>query len=225
MGFHVKSGHVFSALENATSGILAEGCIGGGTGMICHGFKGGTGTASRKVSIEGQIYNLGALVQANYGGRESFQINGVPVGKEIPDLLPEFHYPSTPAERSGSIIVIIATDAPLVGGQLVRLAKRVPMGIARLGGISANSSGDIFLAFSTANPGAAKRTGIASVQMLPNDLMTPLFEGTIQVTEEAIINCLIAAQTTSGINNNTVYALPHTRLMEIFNRYRSGFKG
>ena len=221
MGFHVKPEHVFSALKHAASGILAEGCVGGGTGMICHGFKGGTGTASRRISIEDTHYTIGALVQTNYGSRESLKIGGVPVGKEIPDLLPEFHYPPLHGERSGSIIVIIATDAPLIGKQLTRLAKRVPMGIARLGGVSANSSGDIFLAFSTANPGAARRTGIAEVRMLPNDLMTPLFEATIQATEEAIVNCLVSAQTTTGINHNIAYALPHARLMQVLENHRA----
>ncbi len=221
MGFHVKPEHVFSALGNAASGILAEGCAGGGTGMICHGFKGGTGTASRRISIEGVYYNLGALVQANHGSRESLKINGVPVGKEIPDLMPEFHYPPLSGERSGSIIVIIATDAPLIGKQLTRLAKRVPMGIARVGGVSANSSGDIFLAFSTANNGAARRSGIVEVKMLPNDLITPLFEATIQATEEAIVNCLVGAQTTTGINHNVAYALPHARLIEVLGNHRA----
>ncbi len=215
-GFHVTKEHVISALESAKSGPVAEGNVGGGTGMICHQFKGGIGTASRQVEIADHEYTIGILVQANYGVRETFTIAGVPLGNELSDLMPEFR----PTDReTGSIIVIVATDAPLLPHQLKRLARRVPLGISKVGGYASNGSGDIFIAFSTANPGAAARKGILDVEMLPNDSISPLFLATAQATEEAIVNAMVAARTMTGINGNTVYALPHDRLIDILKEH------
>jgi D-aminopeptidase len=211
-GQHVKAEHVFSALDHAASGIVAEGCVGGGTGMICHEFKGGIGTASRKTT---QGYTVGVLVQANYGLRSQLTIAGVPVGREITDLMPE----RRPHSETGSIIVVVATDAPLLPHQLKRLARRVPLGIGRLGGMGGNSSGDIFIAFSTANAGVAARSGLQTVSMLPNDEINPLFAATVQATEEAILNAMVAAQTMTGINGYTVHALPHDRVREALKKY------
>lgn len=217
-GFHVKRDHVFEALNNARSGKVAEGCVGGGTGMICHGFKGGIGTSSRKVTVGSRVYTIGVLVQANYGTRESLTIAGVPVGKEIPDLMPDID-PLKKDEDHGSIIVVVATDAPLLPHQLKRLARRVPIGIGRMGGFAGNGSGDIFIAFSTANPGAANREEDRNLVMIPNEQMSPLFEATAQATEESILNALIAAKDMTGKNNTKVYALPHDRLIEILKKY------
>ncbi len=217
-GFHVKKEHVFSALDTASSGSVAEGNVGGGTGMICHGFKGGIGTSSRIIDKNMGGYTVGALVQANYGGRKSLTVAGVPVGREINNLMPIFNSGESNSAGS-SIIVVVATDAPLLPHQLKRLAKRVPIGIAKVGGYGSNSSGDIFIAFSTANPGAASRTGTKEVKMFPNEQISSLFEATAQATEEAIINALIAAETMAGINGNTVFALPHNRLQETLKKY------
>jgi len=215
-GFHVTKEHVIDALESAKSGPVEEGNVGGGTGMIAHQFKGGIGTASRQVKIAGSDYTIGILVQANYGVRETFTIAGVPLGDELSDLMPEFR----PTDReTGSIIVVVATDAPLLPHHLKRLARRVPMGISKVGGYASNGSGDIFIAFSTANPGAAEREGLQDVEMLPNDAISPLFLATVQATEEAIVNAMVAAETMVGINGNTVYALPHDRLVEILKKY------
>mgnify|MGYP001557431536 FL=1 len=219
-GFHVRKEHAFSALDGARSGPVAEGNVGGGTGMSCHQFKGGIGTASRQLEPEDGAYTLGVLVQANYGLRDTLTIAGVPVGQEITDLMPE--YPSASAgqgDELGSIIVVVATDAPLLPHQLKRLARRVPMGIAKLGGYGGNGSGDIFIAFSTANPGVGARTGLPQPHMLPNDLMSPLFLATVQATEEAIVNALVAAETMTGINGNTKHAIPHERLKECMKKY------
>ncbi len=216
-GFHVTRQHVVDALESADGGPVAEGNVGGGTGMICHQFKGGIGTSSRKVTIAEHEYTLGVLVQANYGSRETFTVAGVPLGDKFPDLMPVFR----PADKeTGSIIVVVATDAPLLPSQLKRLARRVPLGISKLGGYGSNSSGDIFIAFSTANSGAAAREGVLEIEMLPNDSISPLFLATAQATEEAIVNALVAAKTMVGINGNTVYALPHDRLIEILREYK-----
>ena len=214
-GFHVKPEHVFGALEGAKAGAVAEGNVGGGTGMVVHQFKGGIGTASRKLDADAGGYTVGALVQANYGGRNGLTIAGVPVGKEITDLMPK----QTAAADTGSIIIVIATDAPLLPHQLKRVVKRAALGIAKNGGIGGNSSGDIFIAFSTANAGAGKDSGLVSVQMLPNDRINPLFAATVQATEEAIINAMIAAETMTGIDGNTVYAIPHERLKEVLKKY------
>ena len=217
-GFHVTKEHTNQALNNAKSGKVEEGGVGGGTGMICHSFKGGTGTSSRVVEIKGESYTVGVLVQANYGSRSHLTIAGVPVGKEIQDLMPKVKF-GAPTQGEGSIIVVVATDAPLLPQQLKRLARRVPVGLAQVGGYGQNGSGDIFIAFSTANPGAANREEKQEVEMLPNDQMNPLFYATAQATEEAILNALVAAETMTGFNDNTVYALPHERVVEILKKY------
>ena len=213
-GFHVKPEHVAQSLDQAASGPVAEGNTGGGTGMVAHGFKGGTGTASRRFDVSGKSYVLGVLVQANYGSRGGLTIAGVPVGREITDMLPG----KAPAD-TGSIIVVIATDAPLLPHQLKRVVKRAALGIAKNGGIGGNSSGDIFIAFSTANPGAGKEEKMASVTMLPNDLINGVFAATVQATEEAIINAMVAAETMTGVDGNTVYAIPHDRLKAVMKKY------
>ena len=215
-GFYVKTEHVFAALDSASGGPVAEGAVGGGTGMTCFGFKGGIGTASRQVSVEERLYTLGVLVQANHGTRRELKIAGVPIGQELPaSVVPTPGATSAPSQEMGSIIVIVATDAPLLPHQLKRLAKRVPMGMARLGSYGAHSSGDIFLAFSTANPNAARRSGVRGLEMLSNDLMTPLFEGTVQGVEEAIVNALVTAKTTTGVGGRTASALPHERVQKL----------
>lgn len=216
-GFHVKKEHVFAALESAKSGAVSEGNVGGGTGMIAHQFKGGTGTSSRVLTAEQGGYTVGILVQANYGYRRLLKIAGVPVGKEITDLMPS---EGKKDEDSGSIIVIVATDAPLLPHQLKRIVKRVSLGIGLMGGTGGNSSGDIFLAFSTANAdAAAKESGLAEAVFLPNERINPLFEATIQATEEAIVNALVAAETMKGRNGNKVYAIPHDRLQQALKKY------
>ena len=216
-GFHVKKEHAFQALDAAKSGAIAEGNVGGGTGMIAHGFKGGTGTASRVLEAKDGGYKVGVLVQANYGSRQLFSVAGVPVGKEITDLLPTT---GKADQDTGSIIVVVATDAPLLPHQLKRLVKRVSLGIGLMGGRGGNSSGDIFIAFSTANAAEASKDGeLAQITMLPNEKINPLFVATTQATEEAIVNALIAAETMKGLNGNTVYALPHDRLKGILRRY------
>ncbi len=217
-GFHVKKEHAFNALNNAKGGIVSEGNVGGGTGMTCHGFKGGIGTSSRKIVLKEKEYTLGVLVQANYGNRNQLTIAGVPIGKEIKNLLPKITF-GEKQEGLGSIIVIVATDAPFLPNQLKRLARRVPVGISRVGGFGSNGSGDIFITFSTANPGAFNREEIGNINFLPNDLMNPFLNATGQATEEAIINALISAETMTGINNNTVYKLPHDRLKDILKKY------
>jgi D-aminopeptidase len=217
-GFHVKKEHVFSALDNAKPGPVPEGNVGGGTGMRCHGFKGGIGTSSREIVIDSTTYTLGVIVQANYGTRNSLTIAGVPIGKEISDLKTIWD-PLKPEEDRGSIIVIVATDAPLLPHQLKRLARRVPIGISRLGGYGGNYSGDIFIAFSTANPRAADREKAPLLKMIPNDKMSGLFEATAQATEESILNALVAAETMIGKNNTTVFELPEDRVIEILKKY------
>ena len=183
--------------------------------MMLHRFKGGTGTASRRVTTAAGDYALGVLVQANYGAREELTIAGVPIGRAFPDLMPS----PRSAGAGGSCIVVVATDAPLLPHQLKRLARRAPLGIGRTGGIGANSSGDIFIAFSTANPGAWSGGPIAQLEMLPNRLMDPLLRATIEATEEAVINALVAAETMTGRDGNTAYAIPHDRLREILRHY------
>ena len=215
-GFHVSSEDAIQALDSAKTGLVTEGNVGGGTGMSCHQFKCGTGTSSRQVDAGDSSYTLGVLVQANYGIRNTLTIAGVPVGKEITDLMPEYHSQN---QEYGSIIVVVATDAPLLPHQLKRLARRVPMGIAKVGGYASNGSGDIFIAFSTANSGAGARTGIQKTDMLPNDQMSALFLATVQATEEAIVNALVAAETMIGINGNTKHAIPHDRLQQVMKKY------
>lgn len=218
-GFHVKQEHVFQALDGATSGSVAEGNVGGGTGMIVHGFKGGIGTASRKLTEAQGGYTVGVLVQANYGSRQQLRIAGVPVGREIVDLMPERGRSGGDNDDAGSIIVVVATDAPVLPHQLKRIAKRVALGIGVMGGRGGNSSGDIFIAFSTANPEAATSTGLVALSMLPNDRINPLFEATTDATEEAIVNAMIAAETMVGRDGNKVYALPHERLKQVLKKY------
>lgn len=211
-GFHVRKEHVFQALEGATSGPVAEGNVGGGTGMICHEFKGGIGTASRKLDERSGGYTVGVLVQANYGSRKQLRIAGVPVGLELTENL-------VWSRETGSIIIVVATDAPLLPHQLKRLARRAALGLARVGSTAGNASGDIFIAFSTANPGAGTPTGTAQLTMLPNDRMNPLFETTVQATEEAIINALVAAETMTGVDGHTVRAIPHDRIRATLKKY------
>jgi L-aminopeptidase/D-esterase-like protein len=211
-GFHVKQSHVFEALDSAKSGPVAEGAVGGGTGMVCFEFKGGIGTASRKLTERQGGYTVGALVQSNFGLRPQLTIAGVPVGKELPDG-------AFRSRENGSIIIVVATDAPLAPHQLKRLARRAAMGLARTGSTAGNSSGDIFIAFSTANPNAAQSTGVVQLTMLPNDRMNSLFEATVQAVEESIINALVAAETMVGQDDHKVIALPHDRLREIMKKY------
>jgi len=215
IGQHVTKTHVFQALNGARSGPVAEGNVGGGTGMVVHGFKGGIGTASRRVGTD---FTLGVLVQANYGTRELLTIAGVPVGREIAGA-ERSRGNQPPADRDGSIIVVVATDAPLLPHQLERLARRVPMGIARMGGVASNGSGDMFIAFSTANRGAAADSGVTPITWLPNGDLTPLFQATIEATEEAIVNAMVAADTMTGINGNTVSALPTDQLRAILKKF------
>ncbi len=217
-GFHVKPEHAFHAIDSAKSGPVEEGSVGGGTGMICNGYKGGIGTASRALSAKDGGYTVGVLVQCNYGSRMNLRIAGVPVGREIPSEDPYTFMPSDIAER-GSIIVVVATDAPLVAHQLKRLARRVSLGLGRNGSISGNGSGDIFIAFSTANSGAAATDHVVDLKMLPNDRIEPVFAATVQATEEAIINAMVAAETMTGIENHKVSALPHDQLRAVLKKY------
>jgi L-aminopeptidase/D-esterase-like protein len=211
-GFHVKEEHVFAALDSARSGAVAEGNVGGGTGMMCFEFKGGIGAASRALPANQGGYTVGVLVQSNFGSRHQLRIAGVPVGQEIPVR------PTRPAEQ-GSIIIVVATDAPLMPHQLKRLARRAALGVARTGSVAGNGSGDIFLAFSTANASAARSEGVASLTMLPNERMGGLFEATVHATEEAIINALVAAETMTGRDGHTAPALPHDRVRELLKKY------
>jgi D-aminopeptidase len=217
-GFHVKPEHVFQAIDSAASGAVPEGNVGGGTGMVCNEFKGGTGTSSRKLAAKDGGYTVGVLVQCNYGARPNLRIAGVPVGKEIPET-PAYAAASFSTLDRGSIIVVVATDAPLVAHQLKRLARRVTLGLGRDGSISGNGSGDIFIAFSTANSGAAAVDHVVDLKMLPNDKMEGLFAATVQATEEAIINAMVAAETMTGIDDHKVIALPHERLREVLKKY------
>ena len=221
-GFHVKPEHVFHALDSAHGGSVEEGSVGGGTGMICNGFKGGIGTASRQLAAKDGGYLVGVLVQCNYSGgtRENLRIAGIPVGREIhiegPDpyswMPPEF------TER-GSIIVVVATNAPLLPHQLKRIARRVPLALGRNGSIAGNDSGDIFIAFSTANAGANELGHVVALQMVPNDSLDPLFAATVQATEEAIINAMVAATDMTGIDDHRVHALPHDQLRAVLAKY------
>jgi L-aminopeptidase/D-esterase-like protein len=211
-GFHVKPEHAWAALDGASAGTVDEGSVGGGTGMVCHEFKGGIGTASRRLADAKGGYAVGVLVQCNYGLRRLLRISGVPVGREIAEE-------RVFKKESGSIIVIVATDAPLLPHQLRRVARRVPLGLGRMGSISGNGSGDLFLAFSTANPGASRATGKVGLSMLPNDRLDPIFEATAQATEEAVVNALVAARTMVGAEGRRVIALPHDRLREVLRKY------
>jgi D-aminopeptidase len=220
-GFHVTEAHALEALNTATGGKIKEGNVGGGTGMMCLGFKGGTGTASRVIKVNDKSYTLGVLVQANFGAKSLFTIAGVNVGTELKDTL-NYEFKAPPDARkegSGSIIVIVATDAPLLPHQLQRIAARVPLGIALTGGRGENQSGDIFLAFSTANPKAFDRKENTNVELLSNDMLNPLFNATTHAVEEAIINAMLAAETMDGINGNKAYALPHESVIRILKNY------
>lgn len=220
-GFHVKESNVYEALDGAKSGYIEEGNIGGGTGMMCLGFKGGTGTSSRVVKIQDSTFTVGVLVQTNFGTKRQLTIAGVPIGEELKDTL---NYqinapPSFKQEGDGSIIVVVATDAPLLPHQLKRIAARVTLGIGTVGGRGNNGSGDIFIAFSTANPTAFQRENFAKLKVLPNDLMNPLFDATVQSVEESIINALVAAETMEGINGNKAFALPHELVIDLLKKY------
>lgn len=219
-GFHLRREHVWQALESAHAGAIEEGNVGGGTGMITYEFKGGTGTASRRIRVESRSWTIGALVQANFGRRFQLMIDGVPVGQHLTEGAP-FSQGANPFEpENGSLIVVLATDAPLLPHQLKRLARRAALGMARTGALGGNGSGDIFLAFSTANPGAAspKGSSIAQVQALTNsELDLPLYAAAL-ATEEAIINALVAAETMTGRDGLTVPALPHEALIEAMKR-------
>jgi L-aminopeptidase/D-esterase-like protein len=238
-GFHVEAEHVVSALNGSKSGSVAEGAVGGGTGMVCFDFKGGIGTASRKLAAKDGGYSIGVLVQANFGHRPELRVAGAPVGREIADLMPCASDPAIAqgfaAElppcadgggssqkrrgRSGSVIVVIATDAPLLPHQLRKLAIRAGLGVGRTGGHAENGSGDLMIAFSTANPRAAGDKGIASLEMLPNARLDPLFYATVQATEEAIINAMVAGETMTGANGARVFGLPHDRLQAALRKF------
>jgi L-aminopeptidase/D-esterase-like protein len=217
-GFHVKPEHVFAAIDRASNGRVPEGNVGGGTGMICYEFKCGTGTASRKVSQQAGGYTVGVLVQANHGRRSELRIAGVPVGQELP-VAPRPGGPAPAAEEQGSIIIVVATDAPLLPHQLERIARRATMGLARTGATSGNGSGDIFLAFSTANDGVAAAPREIHVNMLSNARISALFSATVEATEEAIVNALVAAETMTGAGGRRVEAIPHDRLREVMKKY------
>jgi len=211
-GFHVKPEHVFHALDSAKGGPVEEGSVGGGTGMICNEFKGGIGTSSRVLDSKYGGYTVGVLVQCNYGSRSQLRIAGVPVGREIGEH-------TVRDDDIGSIIVVVATDAPLIPTQLKRVARKVSLGLGRDGSFSGDGSGDIFIAFSTANPGAAEPKGVHQLTMLPNQRLNPIFLATVQATEEAVINAMVAAKTMKGINDVEVIGLPHDRLREVLKKY------
>jgi D-aminopeptidase len=220
-GFQVKESNAFEALNTAKSGTVQEGNVGGGTGMCCLGFKGGTGTASRVIKIGDSTYTIGVLVQSNFGRKKNLTIDGVPIGVELKDTLNyEMHkMAQNHQEGDGSIIVVLATDAPLLPHQLKRMAERIALGVGKVGGRGENSSGDIFIAFSTANAQAFNRKDVVSVKQFPNDQINPLFEGTVQSVEEAIINAMVAAETMTGVNGNKAYALPHDKVIELLRKY------
>jgi len=211
-GFHVKPEDAWHALDSAQSGAIQEGNVGGGTGMVCNEFKGGIGTSSRVVSAQAGGYTVGVLVQCNYGSREQLRVAGINVGREIPEH-------TVWQKDVGSIIVVVATDAPLIPTQLKRIAKKVSLGLGRDGSYSGDGSGDIFIAFSTANPGAVGAKGLHQLTMLPNDSLDPIFLATVQATEEAVINAMVAARTMTGINDHTVIALPHDRLRDVLAKH------
>jgi D-aminopeptidase len=226
-GFHVKPEHVFQALDAAHGGVIEEGSVGGGTGMICYEFKGGNGTASREINIRPskdapqRTFVVGVFIQANFGRRSQLVIAGVPVGKEIPGEVYKSASanPSFVGGESGSCIAVVATDAPLLPNQLKRVARRVSLGLARTGTVSGNGSGDLFIAFSTANPNVANPGQVThTVETIPNDLMDPLFTGVVQATEEAVVNALVDNHSMTGRDNHHVEALPHDRLRELMKR-------
>jgi D-aminopeptidase len=211
-GFHVKPEDAWHAIDTAHSGPVEEGSVGGGTGMICNEFKGGIGTSSRVLDAKDGGYTVGVLVQCNYGSREQLRIAGVNVGREIPEH-------TVWKNDVGSIIVVVATDAPLIPTQLKRVARKISLGLGRDGSYSGDESGDIFIAFSTANPDAASSKGLRQLTMLPNDSLDPIFLATVQATEEAVVNAMVAADTMTGANGHTVIGLPHDRLREVLKKY------
>jgi L-aminopeptidase/D-esterase-like protein len=218
-GFHVRSEHVDAALDAAASGPVEEGTVGGGTGMLCHEFKGGIGTASRLVRTSSGTYTVGVLVQANYGLRAQLRIDGVPVGREIGfEAVPP---PRSRDDEQGSIIIVVATDAPLLPHQCKRLAQRASLGLARMGSMAGDSSGDIFIAFSTGNRDVERHDGVEPLPVLafPNSEISRLFMGTVEATEEAIVNALCMATTTTGANNTVAHAIPLDRLAEVMEKY------
>src|SRR6202046_4302421 len=211
-GFHVHPEDAFHAIDVARSGLVEEGSVGGGTGMICNEFKGGIGTSSRVLDAKAGGYTVGVLVQCNYGSREQLRIAGINVGREIPEH-------TVWQKDVGSIIIVVATDAPLIPTQLKRIAKKISLGLGRDGRYSGDGSGDLFIAFSTANPGAVGTSGLHQLTMLPNDSLDPLFLATVQATEEAVVNAMVAAETMKGIDDHEVLALPHERLREVLKKY------
>ena len=218
-GFHVRAEHVDAAMDAASSGPVEEGAVGGGTGMLCHEFKGGIGTASRLVSTAAGDYTVGVLVQANYGRRPELRIDGVPVGREI--TLDEVPAAFSREEEEGSIIIIVATDAPLLPHQCKRLAQRASLGLARMGSMSGDSSGDIFLAFSTGNRDVERHDGTEPLPVLafPNSEISKLFAGVVEATEEAILNAMCMATTTTGADHRTAHAIPLDRLTDVMATY------
>ncbi|MGE0031371.1 MAG: P1 family peptidase [Steroidobacteraceae bacterium] len=214
-GFHVKPAHVDAALDAAAGGPVAEGNVGGGTGMICHEFKCGIGTSSRRVTIEGRTHTIGVLVQANYGLRETLRIAGVPIGQH----LREHRAYQDQSRETGSIIIVVATDAPLLSHQLKRLARRASLGLGRMGSYAGDGSGDIFVAFSTANAAALSGTPYGSAEFLENGHMDPLFQATVQATEEAIVNALIAAKDMVGEGGRYAKAIPQAELVRLLKEY------
>jgi D-aminopeptidase len=238
-GFHVTKEHAFAVLDGASGGAVAEGNVGGGTGMVCHGYKGGIGTSSRRLTAERGGWTVGVLVQCNYGSPSELTIAGVPVGRALGTQYLPCYEGTVPPPRPwleglpacdsderrgaagarddglGSIIVVVATDAPLLPHQLKRVAERVGLAIGRMGGKGENSSGDIFIAFSTANRGIGSSEGVVSVEMLPNDAINGLFYATVQATEEAIVNAMVAAETMVGADHVRVTELPMEEVQEI----------
>lgn len=215
-GLHVRQEHVWEALNNAHSGAVEEGNVGGGTGMSLFLFKGGSGTSSRAIKIDTVNYTLGVFVQGNFGGRKDLLVAGIPVGQEITDLMP---VTNNNKRKDGSIIVVVATDAPLLPSQLKQVAKRVSLGVARTGGLGRNSSGDIFLAFSTQAPQTNEKGTVETWRSIRKERMDKIYEATVQATEEAIMNAMVTAKTMKGNYGNTIYALPHARVQEILKKY------
>jgi L-aminopeptidase/D-esterase-like protein len=217
-GFHVKPAHVWFALDNAHDGTIAEGNVGGGTGMLCYEFKGGTGTSSRKLPETLGGWTVGALVQSNFGRRYQLTIAGVPIGQYLTENAPLSGGKNPFKQDEGSLIIILATDAPLLPHQLKRLAKRACLGMARTGALGGNGSGDIFLAFSTTSTGIAAET-TANVNYLLNDYIDPLLFASAYASEEAIINSMIAGESMVGYRGMSIDALPHDKLVEILKQY------
>lgn len=228
-GQHVKKADVFAAIDGAGGGTVPEGAVGGGTGMVCYGFKGGIGTSSHRLSKQAGGYTIGVLVQANFGRRTELTVAGVPVGREVSDLIPEIKRRGGPGgddinlEHEGSVIVVVATDAPLSSRQLERLGRRVSLGLARTGSTSGNTSGDIFIAFSTANaiPQSNAQPTLTATFVSPEStsVLNPLFQAVVEATEESVLNALMKATTMTGVNGNTVHALPYDRLATVMAKY------